>query len=116
MDDDFHYLRKFEGAIIYDIKNKHIVYKEESKIRGGNGIYGFMETGNGLILLSKRLHPDKIDERKPYQSMIFFDMKNRIKYFTEVKVNETGPRVKKFDNTKGYEQYLDMYDYETTKF
>lgn len=116
MDDDFHYLRKFEGAIIYDIKNKHIAYKEESKIRGGNGIYGFSEAKKDLILLVKKLQPNKVDEHKPYKCLIFFDMKNRIKYFTEIKLNEISPRNKVFDKSKGRDQYLEMYDYETTKF
>ncbi len=116
MDDDFHYLRKFEGAIIYDIKNKHIVYKEESKIRGGNGIYGFSEAKKDVILLVKKLQPNKVDEHKPYKCLMFFDMKNRIKYFTEIKLNEISPRNKVFDKSKGRDQYLEMYDYETTKF
>lgn len=119
MDDDFTFLRKYEGAVIFDIKDKRIIYHEQSKIRGDNTIYGFSEPQEDLIFFSKSLQPfsrSRINENKPYRSMIFFDMKNRIKYFKDIKLNEISPRNLTFDKTKEYNQYLDMYDFEKSKF
>ena len=119
MDDDFNFLRKYEGAVIFDIKDKRIIYHEQSKIRGDNTIYGFSEPQEDLIFFSKSLQPfsrSRINENRPYRSMIFFDMKKRVKYFKDIKLNEISPRNLTFDKTKEYNQYLDMYDFETSKF
>jgi len=116
MDADLTFLTKYEGVIIYDIKKNQIVYSEKSNVRGFDVIYSTFEAKKGLIFVKKNLQPSKIDESKPYLNYKFFDMTKRIKYSADVMFDELNRRNKVYDKSRGSEQYLELFDFEVTKF
>ncbi len=116
MDADMTFLTKYEGAIIYDIKKNQIVYSEKSNVRGYDVIYGYSEVKKGLIFLNKNLQPYNKDETKPYFTYTFFDMTKRIKYSKDISENELKLKSKNYNRSRGSDQYLEMFDFEVTKF